>query len=131
VGILNFRPGINLSRDSEYFIIQPKSQAIYMVQATIIYYSKIYVKHDHLDTEVVIELKVWELPVSEKYPNGIKYSLFCVNVEDSRVVVGFDNHHPKGHHLHIDDEEQHYFYVDEEKLIEDFYSLVKARGYSI
>ena len=66
----------------------------------------------------MIELKVWELPVSEKYPNGIKYSLFCVNVEDSRVVVGFDNHHPKGHHLHIDDEEQHYFYVDEEKLID-------------
>ena len=74
MGILNFRPGINLSRDSEYLIIKTMSQAIYMVQATIIYYSKIYVKHDHLDTEVVIELKVWELPVSENIQRDIIYT---------------------------------------------------------
>lgn len=45
-----------------------------MVQATIVYYSKIYVKHDHLDTEVVIELKVWELPVSENIQRDIIYT---------------------------------------------------------
>ena len=50
-----------------------------MVPVTIIYYSKILVSHEYLDSEVVVELKVWEV----------------------------------------------------EKLIEDFYSLVRARGYSL
>jgi len=34
-----------------------------MAEATIIYYSKIFVNHDHLDSEVVVELKVWEVKI--------------------------------------------------------------------
>ena len=102
-----------------------------MVEATMIYYSKIFIIHDHLDSEVVVELKVWEVPKSAKYPDGLRYSLFCVDIETKKVIIGIDNHHPKGHHLHLDDEEEIYFFEDVEKLIEDFYALVKSRGYSI
>ncbi len=102
-----------------------------MVDATIIYYTKIFVTHDHLESEVVVELKVWEVRKSEKYPDGVKYSLYCVEVDTKNVLIGIDNHHPKGHHIHFGDEEEIYFFEDVEKLIEDFYALVKARGYSI
>jgi hypothetical protein len=102
-----------------------------MVPVTIIYYSKILVSHEYLDSEVVVELKVWEVPKTEKYPDGVKYSLYCVEMETKIVLVGIDNHHPKGHHIHFGEEEQVYFFVDVEKLIEDFHALVKARGYSL
>ncbi len=35
-----------------------------------------------------------------------------------------DNHHPKGHHIHIDDKEWPYQYVDEIQLMRDFKALV-------
>jgi hypothetical protein len=71
------------------------------------------------------------LPVSSKYPDGIKYSLYCVEAESKEVIVGIDNHHPKGHHIHFGDEEEFYFFEGIEKLIDDFYSFVKIRGYSL
>ena len=36
------------------------------------------------------------------------------------------NHHPKGHHQHINESESPYEYLTDEKLIEDFESLVLA-----
>ena len=68
-----------------------------MAPATMVYYRKYFVKHDQLDTEAVVEIKVWE--VSDRP------------------------------HIHIDQIEQHYFFESIEKLVEDFYSLLKARGY--
>ena len=47
----------------------------------------------------VAELKVWEVPRSGDYPSGRKFRLFFV--VDGNVVVGFDNHKPKGPHLHF------------------------------
>ncbi len=35
-----------------------------------------------------------------------------------------DNHHPKGPHIHIDDDERDYEYRNDEKLIDDFNKLV-------
>jgi len=58
-----------------------------MVDATIIYYSKFYAVHDHLDSEIVVELKVWEVSKSHKYPEGLKYSLFCVDIERRDIFL--------------------------------------------
>ena len=102
-----------------------------MAPATMVYAQKFFVKHDYQDTEAVVEIKVWEVSDHKKYPDGLKYSLFCVNVESNEIIVGFDNHHPKGPHIHVDQVEQHYFFESIEKLIEDFYSLLKARGYTL
>jgi hypothetical protein len=102
-----------------------------MATATLIHAAKILIKHDTLDREAILELKVWELPVSSKFPDGIKYSLFCVETESREVIVGIDNHHPKGHHIHFGDVEEIYFFEGVEKLIDDFYSFVKVRGYSV
>ena len=35
-----------------------------------------------------------------------------------------DNHHPKGHHIHLDEWQMKYNYVNEENLISDFQRLV-------
>ncbi len=79
----------------------------------------------------MVELKVWEVPKTEKYPDGVKYSLYCLETETKMVLVGIDNHHPKGHHIHFGYEEQVYFFEDVEKLIEDFYALVRVRVYCL
>jgi hypothetical protein len=102
-----------------------------MAPATIIYYSKFFIKHDHQDDDAVIEIKVWEVFNDIRYPEGVKYSLFCVDLETNEVIVGLDNHFPKGHHVHIDNQELHYFFEGVEKLVDDFYSLLNARGYTL
>lgn len=42
----------------------------------------------------------------------------------SRDYVLFDNHHPKGPHVHINDHEFPYGYVNDNQLIADFEMMV-------
>lgn len=51
----------------------------------------------------VVEIKIWDVPKSKDYPSGRKFSLFLV--AEGEVVVGFDNHKPKGPHLHLGNRE--------------------------
>jgi len=48
---------------------------------------------------IIVELKIWRVPKSEDYPEGFKYSFFAVC--GGKVLVGYDNHRPKGHHRHF------------------------------
>ena len=79
----------------------------------------------------IAELKVWDLPVSAGYPLGLKYSLFLVAKESGKVIVGFDNHKPKGPHLHHDEKEIIYKFSDVDTLIEDFWNYVRKEGYTL
>lgn len=81
------------------------------------------------DTGVVAvaELKVWSVPVSKDYPQGRKFSLFLV--VDGAIVVGMDNHKPKGPHLHLGERELKYLYRGEAKLIEDFWDMSRKAGF--
>jgi len=36
-----------------------------------------------------------------------------------------DNHHPKGPHIHLDDEELEYEFKNLDKLVEDFRKLIR------
>ena len=73
----------------------------------------------------VLEMKLWEIKKSGSYPDGIRYSLIFVNPKSGKKVL-MDNHNPKGHHYHIDEEEFDYDFKDINQLIEDFKSLVKV-----
>jgi hypothetical protein len=75
----------------------------------------------------VAELEVWEIPVSREYPTGRKFRLFFV-VEGS-VVIGFDNHSPKGPHLHLGTTEVPYVFTTLDRLVEDFWDLVRKAGF--
>jgi len=81
-----------------------------------------YVKNTVHD-RYVIELSIFEVGVSSKYPDGIKYGLICKDLKTGDYVL-LDNHHPKGPHMHINKREFAYEYVDDEKLIDDFQMIV-------
>jgi len=67
---------------------------------------------------VVVELKGWRVPTSEYFPEGVKYSFFAVHA--GKVLVGYDNHRPKGHHRHFEGKEAPYHFAGFDKLREDF-----------
>ena len=63
---------------------------------------------------------------SVQYPEGFKYSFFAVR--NGVVLVGYDNHTPKGHHRHVGATEEAYEFAGLDKLRADFSSdLAKAR----
>ncbi len=88
------------------------------MKAHLRYYTK-----NNLHGRYVIELSIYEVGKSEKYPDGIKYGLICKDIKTGAFVL-MDNHHPKGPHIHVNDDEFKYDYVNDEKLIEDFQKRV-------
>jgi len=72
-----------------------------------------------LQNRFVLELNIHYISDSKQYPDNIKYRLICYDTKNRRKIL-FDNHAPKGHHLHIDENEFPYVFVDENQLIDDF-----------
>ncbi len=66
------------------------------------------------------ELVVWMVPVNDRYPEGVRYRLAFVPRGHRLPRVLYDNHHPKGHHKHIENKESAFGFVDVRQLIEDF-----------
>lgn len=69
---------------------------------------------------LITERKIWKVPISERYPFGIKYRLVLVDPKAHCVVLLFDNHWPKGPHIHWDDKERSYEFVSIEQLLKDY-----------
>lgn len=76
-----------------------------------------------LQGRYVLELTIHEVGHSLKYPDGVKYGLICKDMRTGSYVL-MDNHHPKGPHIHINNEEYGYHFSDDDTLIEDFKKLV-------
>lgn len=72
----------------------------------------------------IVELVVWcvpkPIPPSE---HPFKYRL--VFVRDGKRLVGYDNERDKGDHRHLGNTEQPYVFIDETRLLEDFWLDVK------
>ena len=100
------------------------------INAVSIFHRKLTVIHIETNIRGICELKAWQVPVSKKYPLGIKYSLFCVDFQSKEVIIGFDNHYPKGPHKHRHQTEDDYEYLSLEKLVDDFWNELKTRGYN-
>ena len=73
-----------------------------------------------------LEHKVWEVPRDEKNPDGIRYRLVFIPAGRRTPAVLYDNHHPKGHHKHIDGQEIAYEFSGFESLLEDFKRDIEA-----
>lgn len=73
----------------------------------------------------VVEMKIWEIKNNKNFPNKIKYSLIGIYPETGRKIL-MDNHHPKGHHFHVNDDEFSYQFQNLDRLIEDFKNLVQV-----
>lgn len=98
-----------------------------MTKANSLFREKRIVFNRKTEKVALVELKIWEVAKSNHYPSGRKFSLFLVS--EGKTLVGIDNHKPKGPHLHLGDQEVPYDYVDEEKLLADFWSFVRKEGY--
>ena len=75
----------------------------------------------------IAELKIWKVPKSKEYPKGVKFSLFLVS--SGQVLVGIDNHKPKGPHLHLGGQELPYLFQSEADLVRDFWDLARKAGF--
>ena len=67
----------------------------------------------------ILELKIWRIPDPKRFPNGLKYSLTCLDFKTMKRVL-YDNHHPKGPHFHLDETQYPYKFMSTESLIKDF-----------
>lgn len=82
-------------------------------KATLVLHDKVILRNG-----VIVESKIWKVPMSEQYPDGLRYSLFAVH--EGRILVGYDNHHSKGHHRHLGEAQSPYHCTNLETLRNDF-----------
>lgn len=82
----------------------------------------VLVLHEKIRTAdgIIVEFKVWRVNDPVHYPEGFRYSFFAVR--DGVVLVGYDNHRPKGHHRHLAGTEEAYEFAGLEQLRADFAS---------
>jgi len=99
------------------------------MKAIPIFQQKRLIAHSGTGEIAIAELKIWKVPRSKDYPQGVKFSLFLVR--PGEVILGVDNHKPKGPHLHLGTAELPYLYQNDEKLQADFWNLVRKAGYLI
>lgn len=88
------------------------------MKAALIRHEKFIVRRRYL-----VEVSVHEVPRSERYKDGLKWGLICVDRVDGRRIL-MDNHHPKGPHIHIGDKEMPYVFVNLDQLTKDFRRLI-------
>lgn len=81
--------------------------------------------HDKVIDELgnIVEIKMWQVPVSVDKPHGFNYSL--VYIADGTRVIGFDNAEGKGDHRHIGEVETAYLFTSLRQLVEDFLKEVE------
>lgn len=72
----------------------------------------------------MLERVVWRVPAPvPPSEHGFKYRLAFIL--DGKRVVGYDNERGKGDHKHLGEAEMPYRFVDEVKLLEDFWQDIK------
>ncbi len=97
--------------------------------ATVLIKEKRWLLHKTTGAVAVAELKIWSVPRSKDYPEGRKFSLFLVT--KGEVLVGIDNHKPKGPHLHLGEQEVPYLFRGEEELLSDFWDFARKAGFEL
>jgi hypothetical protein len=71
----------------------------------------------------VVELAIWRVPQPVP-PSGHPFKYRLVFVRDGKRLVGYDNERGKGDHRHVGKTELPYLFVDETRLLEDFWQDV-------
>jgi hypothetical protein len=66
------------------------------------------------------EFVAWKIPSGPRYPDGVRYRFAFVPAGHVRPAVLYDNHHPKGHHKHLEGREIPSIFIDIRRLVADF-----------
>ena len=72
----------------------------------------------------VIEMIVWQVPAPVP-PSAHPFKYRLAFIQDGKRVVGYDNERGKGDHKHLGKREMPYQFVDEVRLLADFWQDVK------
>jgi len=75
----------------------------------------------------VFEMVVFQIPTTKDYPHGVKYRAWLSEL--GVTVFGFDNHRPKGPHLHIGNKEVGYVFRGLNALRKDIEAQIKKEGF--
>lgn len=78
-----------------------------------------------LTSGLIQEIRIWAVRSSSKYPDGTRYRLVLVDPEMQKVLLLYDNHWPKGHHVHEGGIERAYEFTSVERLLLDFFAGVR------
>jgi len=97
------------------------------MKARQIFHQKVTLNHGDGKRRAIFEMVVWKVPISRNYPTGLKYRAWLS--ESGETIFGFDNHKPKGPHLHIRDIEIGYLYRGEDELMKDIRALIEKEGF--
>jgi len=75
----------------------------------------------------IMEIKIWKVPKSEDFPEGVKYSMVYIKVDEkgARRILGYDNERGKGHHRHYFDKEEGISFSSWNELVKTFQEDVK------
>jgi Family of unknown function (DUF6516) len=66
------------------------------------------------------EMVIRQVGPNPRQPQGIRYRLALILAGQKTPAVLYDNHHPKGHHRHMEGIEETYEFVDVDRLISNF-----------
>lgn len=92
-----------------------------------IFHQKITLNHQDGKRTAIFDMIVYKIPRTKDYPQGIKYRAWLA--ENGKTIFGFDNHKPKGPHLHIKEKEIGYNYRGIDELITDIRALIEKEGF--
>jgi hypothetical protein len=97
------------------------------VKAEEIFRQKQVLNHASGERIAIFEVVIWKVPTTKDYPNGIKYRAWFS--EAGQTLFGFDNHKPKGPHLHIGNREVGYVFRGLDALRQDIAAMIQKEGF--
>lgn len=97
------------------------------MNAAELFRQKLILKHKDGNRLAIFEVVVWRVPVTNEYPDGIKYRAWVS--ENGQTLFGFDNHKPKGPHLHVGELEVGYVFRGLQALRKDIAAMIRKEGF--
>ncbi len=76
----------------------------------------------------LFEILLWQVDLNVRYPEGVRYRLAFIRSGEETPTLLYDNHHPKGHHRHIEEREEPYLFTTAAQLIADFMAEANRLG---
>ena len=91
------------------------------MRARLVYHTK-----DVEENGNILEMRIWEVPITKDKPYGFKYSL--AYIKGGERVLGYDNSESKGDRKHLMGKELLYEFKTIEQLFNDFHhDIIKLR----
>lgn len=67
------------------------------------------------------DIRIWQVRKSAAFPAGVKYAFYFIDPPPERkVIIGYDNHHGKGHHRHTGEVEEPTMAVSASAVLRQF-----------